>query len=166
MALDKVTSKKRAADFSEILDATGQEDDKKAVKWVKEVEEQEQKDAKKRDADEMEALLDKQRGTKNPYYEALYNLAKRRLAAYDIPKNYRIDVLLKPEGKIIFGLQRVGFRWYAKGMTICGEPKYDINCVDRLAIQTMVAIDELESQHEKHKTKSGIHLPAKSKLSL
>lgn len=158
--------KQRPSDLAEELDATGQEDDKKAVKWVKEVEDKEQKDAKKQEDDEMEQLLTKQRGTKNPYYEALYQMAKKRLSEYDIPSNYRVDVVLKPEGKIIFGLQRVGFRWYAKGMTICGEPKYDINCVDRMAIQTMVAIDELESQHEKHQTKSGIQLPAKSKLSL
>lgn len=164
--MDEAESKKTAGELGEELDATGQESEKKAVKWVKEVEEKEEKLRQVEEAKHNQILSDKRKYKKNPYYEALFKLARKKLGEYDIDRGYQVDVVLKEEGKIIFGVCKIGFRWYAKGMTICGEPKYDINCVERMAVQTILSLDELVLQHEKHRTKSGIALPGKSKLSL
>ncbi|MGH2612147.1 MAG: hypothetical protein ACRDFB_03750 [Rhabdochlamydiaceae bacterium] len=160
----KVTSEqshKNASDFVEELEATGQESETKAVKWIQEVE---NKRIARNACDILtkEEELEKQRrGKKNPYFQSLYEMAKKELSEYDIPKGYMVDILLKEDGRIIFGLQKVGFRWYARGMKISGEPKYDINCVQRMVIQMMLSLDELYEQHELGRMKSGLHLPKK-----
>jgi len=146
-------------DLEERIDAMGQESETKAAKWVIENESDEQKDRNKFEADQLDVLTEKRKFTKGNYYINLYQYAKKQLSLYDIPRGYNVDIVLKKEGKLIFGLQKNGYRWYAKGMNICGEPKYDINCVDRLIIQTQISLDELVDQHEKGKTVAGIILP-------
>lgn len=163
---DDRKSKEKAGEIGEEIDATGQESEKKAVKWVQEIEARNQREQKRIQDIQHEVLDKKRRYTKNPYYQSLLDLAKKELANYDIAQGYAVDVLLKPDGKLIFGLQKVGFKWYAKGMTICGEPKYDINCVERMVVQLMISLDELVLQHERHQTKEGIALPTKGKYSL
>lgn len=159
MILTKEKSEKNAAEFAEEIDAMGQESETGAVKWVKEVEDREQQVREKKEADELTILSQKRKYQKNPYYESLYTLAKRRISEYDIPRGYAVDIILKEDGRLVFGLQKVGFRWYAKGMKICGDPHFDINCVDRMIVQLMLSLDELQRQHEKHRTNSGIILP-------
>lgn len=159
--IDEAISKRNAGQLAEEIDAMGQKNEEKAVKWVKEVEAREEKKRTEEDARLEEEIAKKRRFKKNDYYEALLKYAKKLFADYDIPRGYNVDVVLKDEGKLIFGLQKVGFRWYAKGMTICGEPKYDKNCIERLIVQTMIALDELSQQHERHRTKSGIILPSR-----
>lgn len=164
--MDALKSKKNAGELAEEIDTLGQESETKAVKWVQEVEKRERKEHEEDEAKALEDLYDKRKYTKNVYFNSLYNLAKQQFARYDVPAGYNIDVTLKEDGRLIFGLQKIGFKWYAKGMKPCGEPKYDINCVERLVIQTMIALDELVLQHEQHQTKSGIVLPRKHKFSL
>jgi hypothetical protein len=163
--LDETQSKKNAGLVGEELDAAGQESETKAVKWIKELENDRQKEELYEFGKNQEDLEKKRRYSKNPYYQSLLNLATEELSQYDIPPGYNTDIILK-EDKILFGLQKVGFRWYAKGMSICGEPKYDINCVQRMVVQMMLSLDELEEQHEKHRTKSGIQLPSKGRLDI
>lgn len=158
--MDELLSKKNANELAEEIDATGQESETKAVKWVQEVEKRNQQEQTKQEANEQDILHKKRRYKKNDYFQSLLTMAQRRLAEYDIPKEYATSVQLR-DNKLIFGLCKIGYRWYAKGMTICGEPTYDINCVERLVIQTMLSLDELQEQHEHHRTKSGIILPAR-----
>jgi hypothetical protein len=159
-------SKQNANLVAEEIDTMGQESEAKAVKWVQEIENNRQKEEMYELSKNEEKLSDKRKHKKNPYYESLLKMAKDELEQYDIPVGYNTDILLKENGKIVFGLQKVGFRWYAKGMNISGEPKYDINCVQRMVVQMMLSIDELYEQHENHQTKEGIQLPTKSKFSL
>ncbi len=158
-------SKENAGLTAEEIDAMGQESETKAVKWVQEVEKRNQEQISYETLTLQEDLEKKRRYDKNPYYQSLYNLAIKELSNYDVPKGYQVDVVWKDKG-LVFGLRKIGFRWYAKGMSISGEPKYDINCVERLAIQTMLSLDELYEQHELHQTKEGIQLPSKGKFSL
>ena len=157
--LDEALSKQHAGQLAEEIDAMGQESEEKAVKWVQEVEHREEKKRQETDAQHAEQIAKKRRFKKNDYYIALYQYASKLLKEYDIPQGYEVDCYLKEEGKLVFGVRKVGYRWYAKGMIICGEPKYDKNCIERLVYQTMMALDELEGQHERHRTKSGIILP-------
>ena len=166
MKLTSDKSKQNANELIEEIDAMGQESETKAVKWVQEVEKRNEKEVQITENNLQEDLEKKRRFTKNPYYNSLYTLALNELKEYDIPPGYNVDILLKTEGKLIFGLQKEGFRWYAKGMSICGEPKYDINCVERMVIQLMLSLDELYEQHEKHQTKTGIQLPIKNKYTV
>ncbi len=159
MILDKTSSRKNASQLAEELEATGQESEEKAAKWVIEKEKTEEAVRQQAEDKDQDILAHKRKYKKNDYFVALYNLAKRKISEYDINPGYNVDVILKDDGRIIFGLQKVGFRWYAKGMKICGEPKYDINCVERMVIQLFIALDELGNQHENQKTNSGIILP-------
>lgn len=161
--LDEVLSKQNAGKLAEEIDAMGQQNEEKAVKWVQEVEKREEKKRHELDARNEEQIAKKRRFKKNDYYRALHTYAAKQLAEYDIPRGYAVDVYLQEDkGELMFGLQKVGFRWYAKGMKICGEPKYDKNCIERLVVQTMLGLDELEGQHERHRTKSGIILPRRT----
>lgn len=164
--LTKEQSKRNASLVAEEIDAMGQESETKAVRHVQEVEKNRQQQDSYNTLTLQEDLEKKRRYKKNPYYQSLLNLAKKELSNYDVPKGYQLDVLLKEDGRLIFGLCKIGFRWYAKGMKICGDPKYDINCVERLAVQSMLSLDELYEQHELHQTKDGIQLPVKDKFSL
>lgn len=164
--LNEKVSKKNASDLAEEIDAMGQQSEEKAVKWVQEVENRNLKEQSNSESKNIEDLEHKRRYAKNPYYQSLYNLALQELKQYDIPRGYNVDILLKEDGRMIFGLQKQGFRWYAKGMKVCGEPKYDINCVQRMVVQMMLSLDELEMQHEKHHTKEGIQLPVKNKYDI
>ncbi len=165
--LTEEQSKRNASLVAEELDAMGQESETEAVKWVKEVENRHQQENSYKTLTLEEDLERKKRYKKNPYYQSLYNLAVEELKQYDFPKGYNTDIVLKENGgQLIFGLQKVGFRWYAKGMQICGEPKYDINCVQRMVVQMMLSLDELYEQHERHQTKEGIALPTKGKFSI
>lgn len=160
MLLDDQLSKRNAGQLAEELDAMGQESEEKAVKWVQEVENRNEKKRQETDARQYEVLDKKRRFKKNDYFESLLTLANRKIGEYDIPRQYNVQAILKDD-RLIVGLQKIGYRWYAKGMKICGEPKYDINCVERLVVQCFLALDELESHHEEHRTKSGIVLPSK-----
>lgn len=151
-------SKKNAQELAEELDTLGQDSDERAVKWVQEKQKELDTEEVKETNKEKEILHDKRKYKKNEYFLAILRMAKRKLAEFDVPNGYRVDAILK-ENKVIIGLRKDGFRWYAKGMVICGEPKYDMNCIERLVIQCMIALDELYDQHEKHTTKSGIVLP-------
>jgi len=157
--LDETTSKQNANLEAEEIDAMGQENPVKAVKWVQEVEKRKEKEEQEVVAKDLDLLTKKTRFKKNDYFHALYQLAKKELKEYEVPPNYNIDVTLKENGTLIFGIQKIGFRWFAQGMKPCGDPHYDMNCVKRLVVRSMLALDELQLQHEKHQTKSGIILP-------
>ena len=121
--MDETKSKQNAGIEAEEIDAMGQESDERAVKWVKEVEDRQQREEQERVANDQFLLEHKRKFKKNDYYEALLAMAKKELSGYEVPQDYGVDCLLKDDGKLIFGIQKVGYRWYAKGMTICGEPK-------------------------------------------
>lgn len=163
--LTKEQSKENANLVAEEIDAMGQESETGAVKWVQEVEKRNQKAADESEGRQREEIEKQRKYQKNPYYQSLYALAMRQIGSYDVPRGYKLEVVQK-DNRIIFGLCKIGFRWYAKGMTICGEPKYDINCVQRMVVQTMISLDELVLQHEQHQTKSGIALPVKDKYTI
>lgn len=162
MPLTPSQSKKNAALEAEEIDAMGQESETGAVKWVQE----KQKNIDKQQAEEMgreqEDLEHKRRYRKNPYLQAVLALALRLLGEYSAPQGYETAALLTDKGLVV-GLHKRGYRWYAKGMKITGEPKYDINGVERLVGQAILSLDELQIQHEKYMTESGIILPQRKK---
>lgn len=155
------TSKRNADEEAEEIDTLGQESETKAVKWVQEIEKREEKKRQDAEGKQLELIEKKRRFKKNEYYDALVHLAKKQLHDYDIPKGYEVDVLSKGDGRILFGVHKIGYKWYAKGMRVCADPHYDINCVERLVVQTMISLDELQKQFEQHRTSSGIILPVK-----
>lgn len=156
--IDQKASKRNAGELAEEIDATGQESTTKAVKWVQEVEKRNETERQIQEAKDIEAVEHARRYTKNEYYLSLLRLAQQKVSEYDVPRWYKLEVVLKEDGSIIFGICKIGFRWFVKGMKPCGEPKYDMNCIERLAIQSMIALDELQLQHEDSKTGSGLVL--------
>lgn len=157
--MDRQTSKKQAELLGEELDAMGQEDDVKAAKWIIEKGKEEARQTQEKEHKAEAQLAQKARYTKNPYYESILRYTNKQIAEYiqDVPQGYMITANPK-ENTIIVGICRVGYRWYAKGMTICGDPHYDMNCIQRLVVQAMISLEELQSHHEKRKTPSGIFL--------
>ena len=164
--------KKIIGKTNEELDATGQESEAKAAKWVKEkgIEERHIEDEKRA---EEEWKAHDSKGKVLTYKDAIYNAVKRQMVeSYALLPRGFIWYPVKSEKGIEIWVRDLDKQWYARGMTICNNPTYDLNCVDRLIDKALNHMDNLEQEYEERaklikekiegkdkKTDSGIILP-------
>lgn len=141
--LDREKRSKRAAgEFEEKLDAMGQEDEYKASKAV--IEENKRIEKKKqKDLDDALHFFSKNNKRFTTYYQALARQIHHLLHNYvdwqgkwlyeaTVNEGRGVGVMVKgPDGKI-----------FARGFKPCGEPKYDLNALKVLILQTENIVDE------------------------
>ncbi len=143
--------KKEIGQETEELEATGQESDAKAVKWIQELQKDEDKKLETEEAIVQEKLH-AARGKVFTYKDTLFNYMKSLKHSFDIPEGFRWDCIKTSKGLTLWIRDHNG-NWYARGTKVCGELKYDMNAVQRILID---GIDFMESFAKKE---SDILLP-------
>lgn len=140
----------KKVDLEERIDILGQEDDDKAVKWVKENDKEVLAEVQK----EEEILVDRltSKKTETSYKQILIAKYEVEMKTYEIPIGFKWAVMPSKEGIIVFFKSNTG-KVYARGTKVCMIPKYDLNAMDRLLVR---AFDAMQAQTKR--TKSGIYL--------
>lgn len=152
--------KKKAWEIEEELEATGQESETGAVKWVKE------KGKETRHEETEESVVDEwklhdKRKQLFTYKDVLLTCFKRQMMeSYDfLPKNFLWYPVPSDKGLVLWFRDSRG-KWYAHGMHISLVPKYDLNCITRLIHKALDKMDELERAYqEEEQVQKGIILP-------
>lgn len=156
-------SKLLAGQVEEELLTTGQDSEKEAIKAVKELQKEEDKQEKeKREVDRF--LLEDARKRRLDYFRALAKTCRQQMQEYDIPKGFAWGAFLRELDKNDCALA-VWFR-SSRGkraevaMKISGEPKYDLNWIDRRVPDVLDLMEKIADSYENPKTKGGVYLPS------
>jgi hypothetical protein len=140
--------KKKLADVVEELDAMGQEDEKKAAKFVieKGKEDRHEEDEKR---SEVEWKLHDNKGRIFTYKDLLLNEFKRQMMEmYQmLPQGYAWMPFATKKGIALY-IKDEQDKWYARGMIVSGIPKYDLNCVERMINKALDSMENLRAQYE------------------
>ena len=151
--------KKQSGEDLEKITAMGQESEKKSVKWVQEVgKEMEQEE--KRQQDNARDYLEGAKKKVFTYKDALLKEMRREMLNWEeeLPKGFNWFPMYTSKGLVMWLKNNKG-EWFAKGLKLSGEPKYDLNGVARLIVG---AVEEASKQMEKsQQTDNGIILPYK-----
>lgn len=138
--------KKRTNDIIEEIETLGQEDEKKAVKWVQEqgkVGEEQVQEKKNKILDNLE----KKKKTVYSYKDALFvELYRQMVSCYELlPMGFSWIPKRSDKGLELW-IRDPHNNFYAKGMYISNNPLYDLNCIERMIDQALVYMDKLEEQ--------------------
>lgn len=158
--LDKLSPEQKKvaiAEEQEKIETLGQDSNKKAKKWVEEEIKEQDKQEKKHQDDAMEILTDARKKIFT-YKDALLKEMRREMINWleDLPQGFTWHAMYTSKGLVLWLRNNKG-EWYAKGLKLSGEPKYDLNGIARLIVS---AIKEANDQVKPKKT-DGIILPYK-----
>ena len=143
-----MAKKKRSlSEQAEEIDAMGQDSETKAVKWVQERAKEDEKDENETIAQETWKLQDSRKKVFT-YRDALVQAMVRRMLEYDLPKGFAWKIET-PQQDIILVIGDPKGQMYARGLKPIGEPKYDLNAIDRVIWKALDAIDHLEQHYAK-----------------
>ena len=147
---------KQEGEINEYLDATGQEDDEKAAKWVIETEKQKEKESQEEQIKKVEELERTRKWTKKEYIFKLAEMANEMAKSLDLPKGYiyrinygdeKLNVMLKtPTGK-----------FFGRGIKPCGITTYDYQAIETILLQCENTVDKIEKRGQYRQ--DGIILP-------
>lgn len=143
----------------EVIEATGQESEKKAKKWVLEDYTREEKKQKEETAEALMSLEQKrQRPQIITYTSALCDYLKKELLEEDIPLGFHWRIFMPDKTKVRLDVFDSKLTWRrARGFKISGLPEFDMNACERFALWAGI---EIRKEHEKRtKTPAGIILP-------
>lgn len=131
--LEEKKRKLKIGEELEQLAAVGQENDKKAVKWVKERRRNDIKKDKASEANDLEILSSK-RKTIISYKEELARIVYQRLLKNNWPQGYKFVVNVTPRG-IEIHIRTPQNKWFGKGIALTHDPEIDLNAAIILIIQ-------------------------------
>lgn len=142
------TLKQEIYEEIEEIDQLGQDSEIKAVKLIQE----KQKESDHEESEKSALLWEKLHKAKEKtftYKEALLSHMKLLKDTYteEIPSGYQWWIIPTEKGIVLSVRTREG-KWFAKGIQVCGDPKYDINAVERLIWKALEFIDSLEQTQE------------------
>ncbi len=156
--MKKVKDKKQIiGEFNEVIDATGQEDEKKGAKWVKEVEEQKQRELEEQERKQKE-FLEENRRKKITYNRVLSGFLARMVVKIDTENKYELKVDFNEMGVMVKLYEKekmLGQRAFKS----TGNVNYDFYAAFVLAIQAENTVDRLLNRLVETKKKSEIILP-------
>lgn len=155
---DKQEMKKEIMEDYERLDATGQEDEKKAVKWVQEDFKEDQTKQFKVEGNQVEWLERRRKRGDEDYLVGLASILWHQLKAVSWPLGFHFKVELEGVRMKATITDNYG-REFAKGVKVCGDVKYDHHAVNKIAVEAENTLDQIESNDEFNKTDGGIYLP-------
>lgn len=127
----------------EVIEATGQENEKQAAKWVIEKENENVHEQNESRAVSEWKLHDTRKKIWT-YNDNLLEEMTRMILLSDVPSGYRVAPRITTKGLALWVRDKKG-NWYAKGMTISGIPKYDLNGLDRLLEKALNYIDLMDN---------------------
>lgn len=140
-------SKAQAEEFSEHLEAVGQESELKAAKWVIETEKQNEKESQKVKDDLAEFFSDKKtrREVKTYSYYLAKLLYKSLLNSVVFPKGFQWRVTHNVRGVAVIIRDPRG-QFQSKGFKPCGQQKYDLNALSKIYWACENVIDDYEEE--------------------
>lgn len=149
--MKKKTLKEKIGEEIEELEATGQDNETEAIKWVREKAAKDEVLEKEQDALQWEKLWNKRR-TVASYRDGLLEYMKLLKDKFqdDIPPGYQWWIIPNDKG-IMLSVREPSGKWYGRGTKVCGEPKYDMNAVERLVFRALEFMDKAVQQQEKQK---------------
>lgn len=146
---------------NERIEAMGQDSEVKAARWVKEDTLEELARQNQKRAVERE-LLEDARKKRFTYWKRLCLVARSVMVEFDIPRGFTwgaaLEQLDNAECALIIWFRDNRNHKASVGMKITGEPKYDLNWLDRRIFDTLDQMDRIEDSYVA-KTQSGILLP-------
>lgn len=147
--MKKKTLKAQIYEEIEEIEQLGQDSETKAVKLIQEKQKEEDILQTEKDA-LMWEKMHKARNKTFTYRDALLSHMKLLKDTYaeEIPGGYSWFIIPTDKGIMLTVKDRSG-KWFAKATKVCGEPKYDINAVERLIWKALEFIDSLEQKEEK-----------------
>lgn len=158
--LEKERELKRiSGETEEILDAIGQESDKKALGAVREYNKAEQGAIELQKQEDVERLKQLSRN-KLQYQRYLLAILNRFLKEEALPKKYELYAESNDQG-IVLGIANTDL---LAAFAVCGIPLYDINACKVLAVKTGNTIARLEGNFRE--TDGGITLANEQELQL
>lgn len=131
--LEEKKRKKKIAEELEKIDTLGQDSEKKAVKWIKEVDKERIKEEKETESQEISSLTSKKKQVVT-YKEELARILYKRLVKNVWPKGYRFIVNVTPKGLEVH-IRNQKNKWYGKGISVTFMPEYDLNAAVILVLQ-------------------------------
>jgi len=153
------TRKKKIGKAVEVVDATGQESDKKAAKYVIEEGKKYQKEKKKQEDIVMEDLTNKVKGPKiATYIHTLCKQAHDMVLSIGMPKEYQWGVWFDGKGirlKVITPDKTT----YNKAFKPTNDPKYDLFACNKLFWWAEDLYDGLEGNLIDSKPNGNIWVP-------
>lgn len=156
--LEKERELKRIhGETEEILDAIGQESDKKALRPMQEYTQAEKADEKLQQERDTDTLKNLSRN-KLHYQRYLLKIMNRFLKEEAIPKKYNLFAESNDQG-IVLGITNTD---YLGAFKVCGIPLYDINACKVLAVQMGNTVAILEGHFRK--TEGGIIMANEAEL--
>ena len=124
--LDKERNAKiEVGEAVDYLESVGGENEKEAVKAVREFESENQKRDKEKEDRILELLHDKSKSL--TYQSLLRNLLDGLIATIDLPEGY--DYRVQSDEKGIALIIKTPIGYWAKGFKPCMEEKYDLNAI-------------------------------------
>lgn len=137
-------SQKLAGQLSEELDATGQESDEQAEKWVIEVNKDRQAKEKQQEDRILQFLTDKDKGKISTYNEALRRLTHNCMSLFvQFPKGWDWQVVESIRGIGVM-VRRPDLTIFARGFKPCHTKRYDLNAINTLIMQVENTIEDYE----------------------
>lgn len=151
-----MAKKVKVSNINEEIDATGQESEVKAAKWVIEKEnEREKEDQAVLDA-EKEILGKRQKFKFMDYKRTLAQMMARALFETPMPQGWRNHVSVTDKGIVCVVWDPTG-QPYVRAFAPVNDSKYDITAVEKVLESAWVQVERWESAQGK--TESGIILP-------
>lgn len=143
--------KLKAGEFVEELEATGQENEDKAAKWIKEVEKANEKKVQEGRDEVKEFLKDKSRFKTYEYYLArlLYKAIKGSISW---PKGFQWRVTHNERGVAVI-VKDPNKQWFSRGFKPAHHPDFDLNAVQKLywACENLIQDFESNENNKNHK---------------
>ncbi len=157
MYYNRLMKKKvKSADLNEELDATGQENEEKAAKWVIEKEDRLEKEAKESEDAEKDILEKKRKFKFMDYKRTLAQLAARSFEDSPLPRGWRNHVAITDKGIVVY-IVSPDHRPYLRAFTPVNDPKYDTVAVEKVIESAWVQVENWENAQQK--TNGGIIMP-------
>lgn len=137
--------KKSAGEIEEIIDATGQESETKAAKWIEEIGKEDDHYTQEVKARDLETLEKKNQFKIIDYWQALADIMTRVAHQEEFPKGWRHHVFIDTKG-IVFVLYSPDNRKFVRAMKPSHEPTYDFTATDKFMESAWVAINSWKTQ--------------------
>ena len=149
---------KKQSKAIETLEAIGQTDEHKGIKWTKFF--MDKWNRKEMEKNQLTAdAMRKKRGTKKKYYRFIAVVLNEAFEEMDKPSNkWRIGAYSTDKG-VVVQLKGIMGRIFQRAITPCGTPKIDLNAMMQLVGSAEDTMYNIETKGEVDlKTKGGIFL--------
>lgn len=138
-------SKKNAAELEEELEATGQDSEPEAARWVKEKGKESDKETERVISDTLTTLEDKNRFKIADYWRALADIMSKAAVGEEFPRGWSSHTFIEDKG-LVFVLYSPDKRKFARAFKPSHIPEFDFQAVEKFMESAWVAINNWKEE--------------------